>query len=114
MKLVNSKGRVLLEVCGATADGLDANGALFGVMYQYRGHGISGNVSIVSLNATIEAIKLDNPSAKLSGLLPEPKMPAPKPQKGALEKIIAGEQVSKEEFDVAMNNLEAALSSCRS
>lgn len=114
MKLINSKGRVLLEVYAATAYGLDANGALCGVMYQYRGPGIGGNVSIVNLNNTIETIKLDAPSARLSGFLPEP-VQTPKPkEKNAFEKIIRGEQVSPQEFDTAMSELEAALAPWRS
>ena len=74
MKLVNSRGRVLLEVYGATAIDIDSKGFLDPVMYQYRGEQCGGNVRIEGLHATIEAIKADNPSAKLIGLLPEPKI----------------------------------------
>ena len=71
MKLINSKGRVLLEVYAAHAKGLDACG-FYGVTYQYRGPGCGGNVDLAGLHDTIKHVQMDAPSAKLSGFLPEP------------------------------------------
>ena len=73
MKLINSRGRVLLEVTGAHAQGMDARG-LYGVTYIYIGDGCGGNVPLEQLHKTIEFIKMDAPSSKLVGLLPEPEV----------------------------------------
>ena len=78
MKLVNSRGRVLLEVVSAHAAGIDEHGFI-ATTYQYRGDGCGGNVDLVGLHRTINCIRLDCPSAKLVGLLPNPtvdKVPA--------------------------------------
>lgn len=72
MKLINSRGRTLLEVTSATAF-FDNTGTLDRVLYTYTGDGCGGYVDIVGLHRTIEAIKLDAPSAKLIGLLPHPR-----------------------------------------
>ena len=71
MKLINSRGRTILEVTGATAQGVDERG-LYGVMYSYTGPGIGGYVDIVGLHRKIEVCKSDEPSGKLIGLLPDP------------------------------------------
>jgi hypothetical protein len=77
MKVINSKGRVLLEVTGAVSSGFAKDGSGFeNVTYSYRGPGMGGNVDIVGLHRTIECVKLDNPSAKIEGLLPEPRIVA--------------------------------------
>lgn len=74
MKLINSRGRIILEVTGATAQGVDANG-LYGVLYSYTGPGIGGCVDIVGLHRKIEICKLDEPSGRIIGELPEPVLP---------------------------------------
>jgi hypothetical protein len=76
MKLVNSRGRVLLEVTAAHATGIDERGFI-GVTYSYDGDGRGGNVTLVQLGRTIEAIIADNPSAKLVGYLPKPRIIVP-------------------------------------
>lgn len=73
MKLVNSRGRVLLEVTGATAKGIDAGGFV-DTTYQYTGDGCGGNATLVGLHNTIKAICMDAPSAKLVGMLPTPEI----------------------------------------
>ena len=71
MKLINSRGRTLLEVYSASAKGIDDRG-LYDTVYNYQGPGIGGTVDIVGLHATIKHIRMDSPSAKLVGGLPEP------------------------------------------
>ncbi len=75
MKLVNSKGKVLLEVVSATATiGKNTYGepCFDNVTYLYKGDGIGGNACLVNLHNTIQTIKLDCPSAKVIGFLPNP------------------------------------------
>ena len=67
MKVLNSRGRVLLEVTGAY---VGPHGV---TTYMYRGDGCGGCVTRDQLEQTIHFIKLDQPSAKVSGQLPEPK-----------------------------------------
>jgi hypothetical protein len=64
MKVINSRGRVLLEVTGAS------HSEKYGVLYTYRGDGCGGNVTEAGLKLTIATIKLDAPSAKVIGALP--------------------------------------------
>jgi len=66
MKLVNSRGRVLLEVHDAR---FVAAGIVF---YSWRGPGLGGYGPLESLQRIVEVVKLDAPSAKVIGLLPEP------------------------------------------
>ena len=73
MKLVNSRGRIILEVYAATAAGIDDRG-FYGVLYSYRGPGIGGRVDIVGLQRKIECCKLDEPSGRIVGLLPAPRI----------------------------------------
>jgi hypothetical protein len=63
---------VLLEVVSIEAD-MDERG-FYNVLYTYRGDGCGGSVDIVGLHRTIEAIKADNKSAVIVGLLPQPKI----------------------------------------
>jgi hypothetical protein len=75
MKLVNSRGRVLLHVTSADADLVPApNGGLMfaNTLYTYKGEGMGGYTDLVNLHRTIACVTSDNPSAKLEGLLPEP------------------------------------------
>ena len=65
MKLINSRGRVLLEVEKARV----VNDS---VIYIYSGPGCGGCVDKQGLDETIRYIKLDNPSAKTVGFLPVP------------------------------------------
>jgi hypothetical protein len=65
MKVINSRGRVLLEVTKA----VDCNHA---ILYAYRGDGRGGYVDAVQLAHTINYIKMDHPSAKVIGELPKP------------------------------------------
>lgn len=69
MKLINARGRVLLEVTSAAWT--DEVGSA--VMYSYRGDGVGGCNFIEGVHRLIECIKSDAPSAKLVGTLPEPK-----------------------------------------
>lgn len=71
MRVVNSRGRVLLEVTGCMATGIDAHG-IIGAMYQYTGPGMGGNVDLAGLHETIGYIKADHPSVKVEGFLPQP------------------------------------------
>ena len=70
MKLINSRGRVILEVTDATAAGVDSRG-FYGVLYSYTGPGIGGCVDIVGLQRKIECCKLDEPSGRVVGTLPQ-------------------------------------------
>lgn len=76
MKLINSRGRIILEVTDATAQGVDARG-LYGVMYSYTGPGIGGYTDIVGLQRKIECCKLDEPSGRVVGLLPQARILTP-------------------------------------
>lgn len=67
MKVVNSRGRVLLEVTGIFET---QNGE---TMYRYAGDGMGGIVPLEGLKRTIECVRLDAPSAKIVGELPEAK-----------------------------------------
>jgi hypothetical protein len=71
MKLVNSRGRVILEVTGATAAGIDSRG-LYGVLYSYTGPGIGGLQDLAGLQRKIEVCKMDEPSGRIVGTLPQP------------------------------------------
>lgn len=68
MKVINSRGRVLLEVTNATAHSVP----LDRVLYSYRGEGCGGYVDLCGLHHAIETIKADAPSARVIGELPEP------------------------------------------
>lgn len=75
MKIVNSRGRVLLTVTACRRyvhrDGSEAR-----TVYDYSGPGMGGcNVDLTSLHRTIAALKLDCPSARAVGLLPNPTLP---------------------------------------
>lgn len=69
MKLVNSRGRILLEVTGARWLGTPFASPLF---YDYQGPGRCGCGPIESIQAEIAAVKVDSPSARLEGPLPAP------------------------------------------
>ena len=73
MKVINRRGRVLLEVTGATAEGVDSKG-LFGVLYHYQGVGCGGSVPLEHLHKRIEFTIANHPSGKVVGVLPEPKI----------------------------------------
>lgn len=74
MKLINSRGRLLLEVYAAEVvnptQGLDGR-IVAEVFYSYRGPGIGGYGPLMQLDNTIRSIIADNPSAKRVGLLPQ-------------------------------------------
>lgn len=74
MKLVNSKGRLLLEVYSAEV--VNPTTGLYGrtvaeVFYSYRGPGIGGYGPLMQLDRTIRTVIADYPSAKRVGLLPQ-------------------------------------------
>ncbi len=74
MTIVNSRGRVLLEVYAAEA--VNPTQGLYGrtvaeVFYSYRGPGIGGYGPLMQLDRTIKTIIADSPSAKRIGLLPQ-------------------------------------------
>ena len=71
MRLINSRGRVILEVTSASAEGIDERG-FYGVLYSYTSPGIGGRVDLVGLQRKIECYKSDEPSGHLVGKLPEP------------------------------------------
>lgn len=73
MQLINNRGRVILEVTDATAQGVDERG-LYGVLYSYTGPGIGGRVDILGLHRKIQCCKLDEPSGKIVGTLPQPRI----------------------------------------
>jgi hypothetical protein len=73
MKLINSRGRTILEVYDATAQGVAGSG-LFGILYSYRGPGIGGNVDIIGLQRKIECCRMDEPSGRIVGELPQPRI----------------------------------------
>jgi len=64
MKLVNSRGRVLLEVYDARTIGAD-------VFYSWHGPGLGGYGPLVQLHRAIETVKADAPSTRVIGLLPQ-------------------------------------------
>lgn len=75
MKVVNRRGRVLLEVTRADVVNrhLDLNGrTVADLVYTYKGPGIGGYGPLLQLHRTIHTIQADCPSAKVVGLLPEP------------------------------------------
>ena len=65
MKLINSRGRILLEVESCRI----VNG---NPIYIYSGPGCGGCVDRKGLDATVAHIQMDAPSAKRVGALPEP------------------------------------------
>ena len=71
MKIVNSRGRVLLEVTRAVA--IDIAGKTWpgDIFYCYSGDGLGGYGPLAQLHRTIQAIKTDNPSARIVGVLPQ-------------------------------------------
>lgn len=71
MIVVNSKGRELLKVTSATAEGMD-KGGFINTMYSYTGSNCGGYTDLTGLQRTIDAIKIDHPSAKVEGFLPHP------------------------------------------
>ena len=73
MKLINSRGRVILEVISATAQGIDKRG-FYGVLYARKTRTAMRLVSLCNLNQAIDYAKSNNPGAKLVGFLPEPKL----------------------------------------
>ena len=64
MKLINSRGRVLLEVTSATASDE------YGIIYRYKGDNCGGYTTEYELMKTIKCIQSDAPSARLVGVLP--------------------------------------------
>jgi hypothetical protein len=68
MKLINSKGRTLLEVTDARVVDYQGKPTVF---YSYRGE-ISGYGPLASLHGVIGAILADNPSGRSIGFLPRP------------------------------------------
>ena len=72
MKIINSRGRVLLEVHSAIVIVRDSG--LFDIVYQYRGPGIGGTAGRMVLHEKMESIKEKNASAKTVGFLPKPKI----------------------------------------
>lgn len=68
-KLVNSRGRTLLEVTSASM--VEYQGAPC-VFYSYKGDGCGGYGPIDSLNAMVRTIQADAPSARIVGQLPTP------------------------------------------
>lgn len=71
MKVIDSKGCVLLDVYGATAKGLDEWG-LYDVMYDYTRDGVHGRQTLLGLDRLIAVIKLEAPDVDTVGLLPQP------------------------------------------
>ena len=69
MRLVNSRGRVLLQVVGASRQGINGR-----TIYVYRGDGCGGHVNLETLHQTAAAITTDSPSAHWVGYLPEPEI----------------------------------------
>lgn len=72
MQVINSRGRVLLEVYAGDFDGFMEDGT--GVkdeMYSYRGPGMGGYGPLTQVHRAIQTIKADHPSAKVVGLLPQ-------------------------------------------
>ena len=67
MKVINSRGRVLLEV-------LKAVDCPHAILYRYAGDGCGGYVDAVQLAQTIHYIQMDNPSAKVIGTWPKPEV----------------------------------------
>lgn len=72
MKIVNSRGRVLLSVTKADAHGIRPDGALTNVLYTYSGESCGGYALIQNLRQVIRFIFENNKSAKAIGLLPTP------------------------------------------
>ena len=74
MRLINSRGRVLLEVTSCVRY-VRPDGSELNTLYSYTGDGCGGNTTLAGLHQTIKAIQCDAPSAKLTGLLPNPSLP---------------------------------------
>lgn len=70
-QVVNSRGRVLLQVTGADCAGVDEHGCI-DILYTYKGDGIGGYTDIVNLGRTVQTIIMDSPSAHVIGSLPNP------------------------------------------
>ena len=68
MKIINSKGRTLLEVTGAYP--IIDNKGIADVFYSYSGE-ISGYGPAAQIQRAFETIKADSPSAHVVGTLPE-------------------------------------------
>ncbi len=71
MKLVNSRGRVILEVTKAELNPNPRPGGA-AILYTYTGGGMGGYTDLPNLLRKIEYVKLDHPSAREVGELPKP------------------------------------------
>ena len=65
MKMINSKGRVLMQV--TRADSVAGR-----TLYTYTGDGIGGYTDWDGLQRTIATVKADAPSARVVGTVPLP------------------------------------------